>query len=173
MSAEPEALWLEDGSVVKPEFHVTDQKTAEWVLGKLLALESRKAAAKAQAAVILRQIESDEAALHARFDAELQSWATQEIQRRGGRRKSVATLQGTLKFTTVPARLAITDESLATEAAITLNIVSTKPDLAAYRKRAEDALEATGEILPGCALTEERESFSIKFPKDKDESNGS
>lgn len=147
----------------KPEFHVTDRRSAEWLLSKLHELESREALVKSQAETILRQCKNDRDSLMARFGAELEAFARQEIARQGGRRKSLATLYGTLAFRTAPARLEIADTQTAADVAQTLGLVKTAPDLVAYRKAAQEALESRGELLPGVAMTEERETFAVRF----------
>lgn len=63
----------------------------------------------------------------------------------------------------LPARLEVCDPSAVAEVALTLGLVKpASADLMAYKKRAEEALRETGELLPGVALTEVRESFSVK-----------
>lgn len=154
---------METTTEEKPEFHITDQGGAEWLLRKLHELETREALVKTQAETITRQCRADRDRLMARFGAELEQFARQEIARQGGRRKSLATLYGTLAFRTAPARLEIADTQTAADVAVTLGLVKTAPDLVAYRKAAVEALETRGELLPGVALTEERETFAVKF----------
>ena len=74
-------------------------------------------------------------------------------------------MYGTLAFRSVPARLEIADAQAAADVALTLGLVKpASADLTAYKKRAEEALRETGELLPGVALTEARESLSVKVP---------
>lgn len=65
-------------------------------------------------------------------------------------------------FRKVPAQLEITDTAIAEEIAMSLGYVRTAPDLSAYRKAAEEALEARGEVLPGLDMKPEAVAFTLK-----------
>lgn len=148
-----------------PEFHITDQKSAEWVLEKIATLKAREALVRAQSDRLLRQIASDQERLMGRFGAELEQWARQEIERAGGRRKSLVTLFGTLAFRTVPPRLERTPD--AADHARAMGFLSDPaPDLPAFLAHAKAHFEATGELLPGVQRTEAAERFSLKFAED-------
>ena len=152
----------QDAPVVeRAQFRVTDESSACWVLRRLAAIEAEAALVKAQAARRIEELAADRNRLLARFSSELEAWARQEAQRR--RRRSVTLMYGTLAFRSVPARLEIADAQAAADVALTLGLVKpASADLAAYRKRAEEALGETGELLPGVALVEARESFSVR-----------
>lgn len=148
----------------KTEFHVTDESSACWVLRRLAAIEAEKALVAGQAKRRVEELEADRNRLMSRFGAELENWAREEAERR--RRRTVTTLFGTLAFRTVPARLEITDPQSAADVAITLGLVRpAAPDLMAYRKRAEEALATTGELLPGVGMSEAREAFAVRLPR--------
>ncbi len=149
-------------------FMVTDASSAAWVLRKIAAREAEIALVKAQAAEIVKGLQSGLDSFKGRYEPQLEAWARSVVDATGGKSKTVKTLGGNLSFRTVPAVLEITDTGSASEVAITLGLVKPAPvDLAAYREAAKVALEERGELLPGVELRPARESFSIRFPKGK------
>lgn len=153
------------------EFHITDESSACWVLRRLAAIEAEQALVTTQAKRRVEELEADRNRLMGRFGAELEAWAREEAERR--RRRSVTTLYGTLAFRTVPARLEVTDPQSAADVAITLGLVKpAAPDLVAYKKRAEEALATTGELLPGVGMSEARESFAVRLARGDREAPG-
>lgn len=156
----------EQGAVETP-FMVTDRQSAEWVLRRIAARQAEIDLVKAQAAEMVRSLQSGLDSFKGRFEPQLEAWAREQLQMTGGKSKTVKTLGGNLSFRTVPAALEITDAGSASEVAITLGLVKPAPvDLVAYRKAAQEALDRTGELLPGVEIRPERESFSIRFAKD-------
>jgi phage host-nuclease inhibitor protein Gam len=144
-------------------FTIDSEKSANWLLGKLAAIEEEQARIKAQAKKRAEELEADRNRLLSRFGAELEAWAKGEAEAR--RRKSVTLLHGTLAFRSVPARWTVTDEDAALMAcydacpdAIVAKITLDKTALLAY-------VETTGEVLPGIERTEAGETFSVRFPK--------
>lgn len=149
-------------------FMVTDASSAAWVLRKIAARQAEIALVKAQAAEIVKGLQSGLEGFRGRFEPQLEAWARTELEKAGGKSKTVKTLGGNLAFRTVPAGLEITDTGSAAEVAITLGLVKPAPvDLAAYKKAAQTALEERGELLPGVELRPARESFSIRFATGK------
>lgn len=149
-------------------FMVTDADSAAWVLRKIAAREAEIALVKAQAAEIVKGLQSGLESFKGRFEPQLEAWARVELEKTGGKTKTVKTLGGNLAFRTVPAGIEITDTGSAAEVALTLGLVKPAPvDLAAYKKAAQAALEERGELLPGVELRPARESFSIRFATSK------
>ena len=110
----------------------------------------------------MAQLDADEKSLRDRFEAEAREWARAELLRRyKGRRKSLALLQGTFAFRTVPATLRVDDVTAALNKAVEVGAV--KVDTAAYRAATLDTLKQTGELLPGCVLVPECEHFAVRF----------
>ena len=81
---------------------------------------------------------------------------------------SLAPLQGTCAFRTVPAGFRLTDTNaalrFARECGGMLKTVESL-DAEAYRIAADHALEAYGELYPGMETMPEREAFSVRFGK--------
>ncbi len=150
----------------EPTFCIDSEDRANWVLQRMANVEAEKSRIKAQAAAILKQLETDRQGLEGRFGSELERWFREEVERRGGRRKSVMLLQGTGAFRTVPGGLRVCDAGLAASAANALNpdrFFRREFDPSEYRKYAKEQLETTGEVVPGVETVPARESFSLKF----------
>lgn len=157
----------EQGQGQETAFMVNDAQSAAWVLRKIAARQAEIDLVKAQAAEMVRSLQSGLDSFKARFEPQLEAWAREHLQMTGGKSKTVKTLGGNLSFRTVPAALEIADTGSAAETALLLGLVKPAPvDLVAYRKAAQEALETRGELLPGVEIRPERESFSIRFPKE-------
>ena len=116
----------------------------------------------------MTQVDTDEKRLRDRFEAEAREWARAELAKRGNRRRSLALLQGTFAFRTVPATLRVDDTAAALNTAVSVGAV--RVDTAAYRAAALEARDATGELLPGVVIVPEHETFAVRFGKDTDTS---
>ena len=148
-------------------FTITDERTANWLLGKLASNADEQARVKAQADQRISELRTDYDKLMFMYGNQLEAFARAEAERR--RRKTVTLQQGTVAFRTAPERFAVEDEEAATVEARTtcpeaLQTV-TRLDRAAYLDHAKATRAATGEILPGVTVTPERETFAVKFPK--------
>ena len=145
---------------------------ADWYLRKVANLDAERARVKAQAAAMIAQIDSDAARLSHLFAAQLETFARAELERRGGRRKTLPLFQGTLCFRAAAARLSVAgqlDEPEVIDAARTADALRFGVDRGAYMKAAERHFQDTGELLPGIERTEAKESFSVSFAKGKGE----
>ena len=89
------------------------------------------------------------------------------MEQNGNRRRSVAFLQGSCSFRTVPASVRVADMGAALSYAQESLPEVIRPTLGstAYRELAAKHLQETGEVLPGCEPTPKRESFSVRFGK--------
>ncbi len=151
------------------QFQIDSDRAAEWLLRKLANIEAEKARVTAQAAAIVKQLESDAEGLRFLYGSQLEAYCRAKIAQSGGRRKSVHFLQGSCAFRTVPAGLRVADMGAALQFAQerlpeAVKVVQTL-DMGAYREAAAKRLQETGEVLPGCEPTPEREAFSVKFGK--------
>lgn len=151
------------------DFCIDSQARAEWLLRKLANIEAEKARVTAQAADICKELETDRESLLFRYGLQLQQWAEEELKRRGGRKKTLRTLQGTLNFRHQGAGLRLYDADAALQHARSESLPVLKTtvslDTAAYRTLAEQRFAETGVTLPGVETTPERENFSITFGK--------
>lgn len=159
-----------------PRFQIDSREKAEWLLRKLANLDAEKARVKAQCEEIVRGLDADAARLLAFHEADLREWARAELERRGGHKKTLPLLQGTVSFRTVPASLRVTGSREAIEHAkgqgwdVVRAVESL--DAEAYRREAAAALAESGEVLPGVEIVPERESFSVRFGKEKGDTGG-
>lgn len=154
----------------REEFLIDSPERANWLLRKLANLDAERDRVAAQASALARQIESDRNGLLHRFGSQLENFTRQELEKSGGKRKSLTLLQGTVGFRTVPARIVIESAPDAIQTARlvlpeTITEETTERfDSKTFREHAAKHFEETGELLPGIGRTEERQSFDIKFP---------
>ncbi|WP_394796975.1 host-nuclease inhibitor Gam family protein [Armatimonas sp.] len=159
----------------KPEqFTIQSREHGEWYLRKLANIEAERQRIEAQAALMLRQLETDRNGLTGRYQSQFENLVRIELEASKGKRKSVTFFNGTAGFRTVASRLVIESEAdalttarLVAPATITTEAVE-RFDKAAFRAHAAEHFETTGEILPGFTRTEERQEFSVKFPTSKE-----
>ena len=151
----------------RQEFHITDEASANWLLRKLANLEAEKQRVKAQAVEILASLDADAARLRFLYESELEHFTRERLTEGGGRTKTLRLLQGTVAFRTVPASLRVVDTDAALPHAHALGCTRTEVDAGAYRQAAQKTLADSGELLPGVEIVPERESFSIRFGRDK------
>lgn len=153
----------------KHNFSICDEDSANWYLRKQATLATEIARIKAQADAIIKPLLADSERLQSRFEAELQAWAQEQIAARGGKRKTLDLLQGSIAFRTVPASIKIVSDEEAFVYARTFHadLIQTieKLDTSGYRAAAKAAMEETGEMIPGTEVTPARESMSLKFGK--------
>lgn len=156
-----------DSAETTDAFRIDSESAANWVLGKLAAIDEEAARIKAQAQKRQDELKADRERLLGRFGAELEAWAREERERR--KRKTITLLNGTLAFRTTPRRFTVSDTETAmtTARAVCPDAVVTveKLDTDAFKEYALRQLEETGEILPGVEITPEGESFSVRTPK--------
>ena len=165
---------LDITTVDLPPFCIDDMEKVEWLLRKLGNIEAEKKRVQAQAAAMVQQLDTDAGNLTRLFGDQLQAFVREELARRGGRRKSLTTLQGTCAFRLVPGGIRLTDPAAAfqhvkeqTGGYSELITLVEKLNLDQYRALAEQALNETGELLPGMEDVPDREAFSVKFgPKE-------
>lgn len=152
-----------DATTERPRFEITDEKSAVWYLRKLRGIEEEQDAIRAATAQRLAELDADQKRLEHLYSDQLTAWARTEIERR--RRKTITLpLAGmAISFRTAPARVEIEDRATAEDVARSLGYLKpAAPDLAGYRAAAVEALEARGELLPGCRLVEGAERVSVR-----------
>lgn len=160
----------------RERFEVCDEATANWYLRKLRNLENEKDTIKAQTAAMLKALDTEINGLEFCFGQQFETFVRGELTRRGGRSKTLPLFQGTASFRTVAASLRVRNVTEAIEHARAQgwDAIKTTETLDAdrYKKEAAAARQETGELLPGMELTEERESFTIRFGKAAEGSEG-
>jgi len=96
-------------------------------------------------------VEADAARLKTLYQTELETWAKAELEARGGRRKTLPLMQGTVAFRTVPASIRVADPAAALEFARESGLpscVREEIDPAAYREEAERRLLERFLVVP-------------------------
>jgi hypothetical protein len=157
-------------AIAEPEFRIDSDERAEWLLRKLANIEAEKARVQAQAAAMLRALESDAERLHFLFGGQLQDYVRLKIAQAGGRRKSVLFFNATAGFRTVPPGLRLADPGAAFHYAQETGVAlksTVSLDTTAYRDAAAAHFRDTGGFLPGIEAYEGREAFAIKFSEGK------
>lgn len=146
-------------------FTISDEKSATWLLRKLRMIDEEKDAIKAATAQRLKELEADEDRLTHLYGEQLRTWAQGESEARRRQTITLPLAGMALAFRKTPARVGITDQSAAIAEATARGLVKTAPDMSAYRVAAQEALETSGELLPGVELKPESTSFAWRAIK--------
>jgi phage host-nuclease inhibitor protein Gam len=146
-------------------FHIDSDGAANWYLRRLANLEAEKQRVQAQAAAIIKQLESDAERLRYLYDAELEEYVRQKLSTSGSRRKSVHFLQGTAGWRTVPATVKVTDPLAALDYASRCLPEAVRTQQVLDTARYRQVVEETGELLPGVEVTQAQEVFRVTFGK--------
>lgn len=96
-------------------FGVRDGASAAWIVRKVVESRAYAERVRTWAASELRRTEREEAWFLQRFGAQLEGWLRTELERQGGRRRSIALPSGTVGLRQQPARLEVTNERLIAE----------------------------------------------------------
>ncbi len=156
----------------REEFHITSEAAALWYLRKLANLEAETRRVKCQAERLVASLNSEAESLKRVYQGELEHWVREELAKKGNRRKTLHTLQGTLRFRHVPARLSIEEDTAALRFAAdnlpALVVTRQELDRAAYLDEAKRRLEETGELMEGIERVPEREAFTVSFASPED-----
>lgn len=151
----------------REEFHIDSESAALWYLRKLANLEAETRRVKCQAERLIASLNSEAESLKRVYQGELEHWAREELAKKGNRRKTLHTLQGTLRFRHVPARLSLEENRNALRFAAdhfpALVITRQELDRAAYLEEAKRRLEETGELMEGVERIPAREAFTVSF----------
>ena len=125
----------------RAEFSINSETAANWLLQKLANIEAEQRRVKAQAEEIINRLRSDAERLQYLYGAQLEDFCRVRLAEGKNRRRSVAFLQGTCGFRTVPASIKITDMEAALLYAEGIGRgVKTVLDANFYRGMAEEAL---------------------------------
>lgn len=97
---------------VPKQFAVTDEKTANWLIRKVVAAREYAEHVKQWAEQETRRAEREEHTLFFLFGRQIEHWVRSEIEKLKGKRKSLALPAGQTGFRTVAAKLVIDDENV-------------------------------------------------------------
>lgn len=98
-------------SSVPKQFAVEDDKSANWLVRKIVCARQYARQVKEWADLEIRRADREEQTLMFLFGRQLEHWSREEIAKFGGKRKSLNLPAGTLGFRSVPAKLVIDDEA--------------------------------------------------------------
>ena len=110
---EPLCGGMDDLPEVPDGFRIDDEAKASWAVRKIVEARAYGTRVQEWARRESARAERDEQWLLRRFGPELEAWLRAELERRGGRRRSVALPAGTLGVRLQPARLQVWDEPAA------------------------------------------------------------
>lgn len=110
MSTEIDADDQNVGIKVDDEFHVRDERSANWVLRKIAECRSYRERVARWAQGETLRADRQEAFLMHRFCSELEAWTRQQLGKQHGRRQSIALPAGVLGFRREPTKLLVLDE---------------------------------------------------------------
>lgn len=104
----------------RPQFHVTDRESAEWVLHKMQDLQAEKVAIEARLKALtdnlnaqIHEVERRLGFLQYRFGGELFDWAREEIAKQPHGPKHVKTDYGKIGFRATKGSIKVADEEAA------------------------------------------------------------
>lgn len=96
--------------IVPKQFAIVDEKTANWLVRKIIEARQYDAQVKTWAAKECRRAEREEMTLMFLFGRQIEAWTKDQIGRLSGRRKSICLPAGTVGFRSQNAKLVIDDE---------------------------------------------------------------
>lgn len=105
-----------DGGNIEPTaeadqaFHVQDERTASWVVRKIVEERAHRQRVAEWAAAETRRSERREDFLHRRYGGELADWARRQLATRHGRQRSIHLPAGRIGFRLEPPRIVVADE---------------------------------------------------------------
>jgi hypothetical protein len=148
---------------VPKQFCIEDEKTANWLVRRIVAARQYGEHIKEYAEQERRRAEREEAVLTYLFGKQLERWVKATIEKNGGRRKSICLPAATLAFRKVNAALQVDDEEAVLvwaksncPAAVVLTERLSRSELKAH-------FEQTGEMPDrGAHIEPEQDRFSIR-----------
>ena len=93
------------------QFEVTDDKTANWLVKRIMQSRTYSLRVKEWAEQETQRAAREEQTLLFLFGRQIEAWAKDEIGKLNGRRKTINLPGGTIGFRTAPTRLVVDDEA--------------------------------------------------------------
>jgi hypothetical protein len=147
---------------VPKKFMVEDEKSANWLIKRIISARQYAASVKVWAELELRRAEREESTLMFLFGRQIEAWTKSEIERQKGRRKSLCLPGGKVGFRTDQTKLVIDSELAVLEwarlqcpaAIITVEHLS--------KSIVKEHFEKTGEVPEsGAHIQPEQERFFV------------
>ena len=162
---------IETGEIIglaRPEFHVIDADSADWVLEKILDAKANIAREDMKLKSIAENIESRKADqqrriayLEWKFGPELEQFAKEAVANQ--KTKTWKGVFGQLKFRTVKGGVRVSDPELAFETAKSQQWVEAIKTVESFQiSKLPDALKSEAASLPGFEVKPDSEVFDIK-----------
>lgn len=131
----------------------------DWYMGKLAAIEARRELAKSQLAVILKQLDNEQASLVFLAGGTVREQVIKDIAEQAGKKKSKDYLQGRAGMRKIATKLAFDDEDLALAWAEEHAPEAVKITKSLLKMPLNEMFRAEGIIPPGSRVEAEREKF--------------
>ena len=96
---------------VPKQFEITDDKTANWLVKRIMQSRAYAQRVKDWADQEIRRASREENTLLFLFGRQIETWVKDEIEKLNGRRKSIHLPAGSVGFRTTPTRLVVDDEA--------------------------------------------------------------
>lgn len=151
-------------------FVIDSEDRAAWAVNKLLGYDEEAERVALQAQRMIDDIKKKRASFLGRFEEELRAWLSKELNGRKGKKRSVDLLTGRIGFRRKPGGFRVKQEeavlawALEQKGGKEAGLFKEVPVLS--RTAVKEHHEATGEIPPGCEITEDSDTFYVKRPKD-------
>jgi hypothetical protein len=146
---------------VPKQFSIGDEKTANWLVKKIIAARQYASNVKRWADLELKRAEREEECLMFLFGRQIERWAREEIEKLGGKRKSISLPSGTIGFRTVKSHLVVKDEIRLMQWARTNCPAAIQTTEKLAKTPVNEHFTITGEIPDGTHLEPDREAFRI------------
>jgi hypothetical protein len=149
--------------VVPKQFAITDEKSANWLVRKIINAREYGLSVKAWADREKRRAEREEMTLLFLFGRQIEAWTKDQIEKLNGRRKSISLPAGTVAIRSENPKLVIDDED-AVLGWVRENLPQALLTQEKVMKSVLNAhFEATGEVPDaGVHVEPARETFSIR-----------
>jgi hypothetical protein len=157
---------MSEQAVEQEEFLIASEEEANAVLEEFARVDQTLQRLKRQYDKRTLELQEEYRQLTQKYGDALTSWARREMRERGGGKKTVTLLSGSVKFVKRAASLTLKDTDSALIYAVEKGDNSLlRVNMAKYLSEAKTHQRIYGSLLPGCAETPEQETVSFSFPR--------
>lgn len=155
---------LDDLKPAADAFHVHDDKTAAWVIRKIVEERAHRQRVEDWHLAELRRSERRERFLLHRFGGELEAWARQQLTQQHGNRRSIHLPSGTIGFRTEPLKVEVKDETtlVAWCREHLPSAIKTVKTFSILKSEIASHIKTSGECPDGAELAGGKDKFYIK-----------
>ncbi len=153
------------------EFHIEDEDSADWYLKILGRYENELGCLHAQYLQRVERVTKAKASFEKRFGEEFNHYVLEAIKRPGFKGKTLHLSYGSAAVTSYKRKLKVANAAAArafakqsVPAAITIVPATEKLSVSSYTDAAQQALNDTGEIMPGIEIVPECDKVAVKLP---------